>query len=328
MAAASPPAAENVFLGGANPLARGSCRGYLYDMVNFNRDVPGAVAMSEGTVKITRPLMFLFLVLAGASQPSLALSLPLVERLECVGEPLKGCMDKLSAEMGVSIDIPSELSGNATYFLAEKVSLDKCINRALEASGATNYALQVDEGAKNATVVLMSNLRLAGQPNSAGGVAGQVPGRGNGAQAAGIGKQERVTGRPTGVVPGESAPQSGSGQAARVAAAPVQNAGDPDAEVEPGMSMRQLNSLREIAELHRPNPTDIVDEIDGKPVTYAELQQITKRMEQVRPHDDDIVDEINGQKMTLKELTDVAKQAEKTYDQQVAKARAEGGSVD
>ena len=94
------------------------------------------------------------------------------------------------------------------------------------------------------------------------------------------------------------------------------------------MTMMQLNAAKEMAEIYRPNPNDIVDEFGGKPVTYSELQQITKKMEQMRPKDDDIVDEIDGKKMTLKELTDVAKFAEKTYEQQVAKASAAGGSVD
>lgn len=257
--------------------------------------------------------LFLFLVACFLPLTVKAAALAPVERLECSGESLRGCMDKLTGATGVTIAIPSELAETPTYFRAERIGLTTCIDRAMVAAGVSNFALQVDESEKYATVVLLSDYRAGG----AGKVVVNSPGQPNrpappAAPVAKGGPEKPVSGKTAATAAAAASPPTEGGNAAS----------DDD------MTMMQLNAAKEMAEIYRPNPNDIVDEISGKPVTYSELQQITKKMEQMRPKDDDIVDEIDGKKMTLKELTDVAKLAEKTYEQQVAKASAAGGSVD
>ena len=254
-------------------------------------------------------LFFLILMACLLPLSATAAALPPVERLECSGESLQVCMDKLSASTGVNITIPPELAGIPTYFRAGKVALSTCIDRAMVAAGVSNFALQVDEGGKYATVVLLSDFRVGGPNKAVAGTPGQP--------------DKPATQAPP-VVKGGPGKQAG-GKVTAAASPPV---GGGNASGEDEMTMMQLNAAKEMAEIYRPNPTDIVDEINGKSVSYSELQQMTRNMEQMRPKDDDIVDEIDGKKMTLKELRDVAKFAEKTYEQQVAKASAAGGSVD
>ncbi|WP_243439858.1 hypothetical protein [Fundidesulfovibrio soli] len=228
-------------------------------------------------------------------------------------------MDKLATQAGVVIDLPSELSGNPTYFRADNVALSTCIDRAVVAAGGSNFALQVDEGQKHATVFLLSDFRMGGAAKNSNGFNGLTIGQAAAVNPVSLGsnrleeKKNEVKSETT---------LSKISRSGTVSVGPEEFG--LDEVVEDGLTMRQLNEAKDFAEIYRPNPNDIVDEFDGKPITYFELQQLTKRMENMRPNDDDVVDELDGKKMTLRQMKDIALQAENDYAKIVEKARKSG----